>query len=108
MTKCLPLFEQDTAKRSAKILVKYCVNHCKKRIHFQNRGSILGEITEWGRGGELTTYLHTWVESRVHISKPEGDGETPRGHVAGGAERLENVEEEEREPTQDEGTHDEP
>ncbi len=49
-------------------------------------------------------YVYDWVEGRVHVAEPEGDGEAP-GLDAVWTEGVKDVEEEEGEPAEDEAPH---
>lgn len=46
------------------------------------------------------------IEGGIHVSEPEGNGETPRSHVARRTQRLQDVQEEKGQPAENEGAHD--
>lgn len=45
----------------------------------------------------------TWIEGRVHVAEPEGDGKAPGCNITGRAKWLQNVEKEEGKPAEDKG-----
>lgn len=52
--------------------------------------------------------VNDWIEGRVHVAEPEGGGEGLVRYVAPGANRCQDIKEEEGKPACDERPHDQP